>query len=163
MSKILFFLCLLLNYNLVWGQSDADHTITINKQSFGNSYPAVLLDFKTGKITKLDKDFKEEDISGDADMWIEPRDPEINCLERSEDGKLKGETPHIVIAAIAYDKLDDKNMPQAIDKNGLQHSEIKEGTVFLLQASNNAVYKVRIDRTDKETETIILTYKLLRK
>lgn len=163
MSKKLFFICLLLNYSLAWSQTDADHTVTINKQSFGNSYPAVLLDFKTNTITKLDKDFKEEDIAGDADMWIEPRDPEINCLERNEDSKLKGVTPHIVITATAYDKLDDKHMPQLIDKNGLQRSEIKAGTVFLLQASNNAVYKVRIDRADKDAETIVLTYKLLRK
>lgn len=164
MTKLFTFLYLLLSCTFAWSQSGADkaQTVTINKQSFG-TYPAVLFDLKNNKVIKLANDFKEEDFAGDADLWIEPRDPEINCLERVEDSKLKGVTPHIVTTETAFDQLNEQNMPKQIDKNEVPRAQIKEGTVFLVQASSNAVYKVRIDRTDKATETLTLTYQLIRK
>ncbi len=162
MTKLFTFLCLFLgSYGLVWGQT-APQTVTINKQSFGG-YPAVLFSLQSNKITKLANDFNEDRFSGDADLWIEPRDPEINCLERVEDTKLSGVTPHIALVTTGFDQLNVQTMPKQIDKSEVPGNQIREGTVFLVQASNNAVYKVRIDRADKTTETLVLTYQLIRK
>ena len=164
MYKLPMFLCLFLSCLVAWGQPGAStmQTVTINKQSFGG-YPAVLLDLENNKLTQLGNDFKEEDFSGNADLWIEPRDPEINCLDRIEDTKLKGVTPHIITTSIAFDQLNEKTMPKQIDKNEVPRDQIKAGSVFLVQASNKAIYKVRIDRTDKAAEILVFTYQLIRK
>lgn len=148
---------------LVQQQAAAQQSVTINRQSFGGGYPAVLLDVKSGKITKLAKDFREEDLAGDADLWIEPRDPEINCLERTEDSKLKGMSPHLLVAEQAFDGMDEKSIPKQIDRDALRKDQIVAGTVFWLQASNNSVYKVRIDRVDPGAETLVLNIALVRR
>lgn len=162
MNKILCILALFLCCGPARAQSVGKaQTVTISKQSFGG-YPAVLLDVKNGKLTKLDKDFREEDLAGDADLWVEPRDPEINCLERPEDSKLLGLSPHLLAAETSFDQMTDKNIPQ-ISGSALKLELIKAGTAFWVQASDNAVYKVRIDRADKAAETLVLTIVLVRK
>ncbi len=147
-----------------YGQSAAGlKTVTIDKQSFGGGYPAVLLDVKTGKITKLAKDFREEDLSGDADLWIEPQDPEINCLERTEDSKLKGLSPHLLVAEQAFEAMDEKSIPKQIGQEALRKEQIVAGTAFWVQASNNSVYKVKIDKAGQDPEILVLTIGLVRR
>jgi hypothetical protein len=49
--------------------------ITINKDTFG-SYPASYLNLRTGEV----KGASREDYELDADLFIEPQDPEIRNM-----------------------------------------------------------------------------------
>jgi hypothetical protein len=57
-----------------------EYTVKISKSIFGD-YPAILLNLRENKIFKINPNLQSEHSVIDADLWIEPRDPEINCLE----------------------------------------------------------------------------------
>ena len=121
--------------------SQIKREITINEDSFGEEYPAVFLDLKNNSLMIYSKDV---DVIN-ADLWIEPNDPEIAGLTNREGGiEHVGED---VSLRIIDRNLSDKDI-RSLDLNTFQRSldksKIKAGLVFAVMASDKSLYKVEI-------------------
>jgi len=115
--------------------------ITINEDSFGEEYPAVFLDLKNNSLMIYSKDLTVIN----ADLWIEPNDPEISGLTKEFEGmEHVGED---VLLRIIDKNLSDKDI-SSLDLNTFQRkldkSKIKAGLVFAVMASDHSLYKVKI-------------------
>ena len=137
--------------------------ILINKDSFSD-YPAVLLNLKNNSIIKIWNDFRNEISDINADLWIEPRDAEIMWLNSIFEGrKHKGEDTKVKLSNKKYD-LTDLNYTNTIVSYewSLWRTNIAEGVVFIVKASDNSIYKIKIISFDKLNEIIELEYELVK-
>ena len=136
---------------------------TIKKNSINLDYPALALNLRKNNFFKISKtakeNFSEEDLVLDAVLWIEPGDPEI-CKISLGENKGKRALLKVVFENWNFDFL--KNINQLIfEDDGIEKKYIKAKTIFLVKASDDLFFKVRIDKFDKLKEELILTYKKL--
>ncbi|MCL5244460.1 hypothetical protein M4I21_01480 [Cellulophaga sp. 20_2_10] len=129
--------------------------ITIDTSSYG-SYPAVFVDLSSGSLLKLDANLKEID----ADLWIEPNDPEINGLEESFDGGIthSGENVLLRILEKGEHEADIKKMFPNTFVDSVDRGKIKTGLQFIVHTSENLFYVIKISSFSKEDEEMTLEY-----
>ena len=123
-------------------------TITVGPSVYGNGYPAALVSLD--KATAVG--FKRGIRSIDADLWIEPNDPEIQGLSaRFEGARHEGDDVKLAIpAGQPYESI--RHVPGRISwESDLPKQQIAEGLVFLVRSSSGKCYKVRILRRDRRT------------
>ncbi|WP_163408294.1 hypothetical protein [Flavobacterium ajazii] len=146
-------------------EKSKEYKVIINKEvlkkySFNSDYPAVTLSLRQNTfIYSLNnspyekaENFNQE--SKNADLWIEPRDPEINSFPE-ETSQLK-----LVNQKWEFNYL--KNIKDfTLSEYAIERKNIKTGTIFLIKMTEGKIFKVRIDSFNIEKEEISLTYKLL--
>jgi len=139
--------------------SQITREITINEDSFGEEYPAVFLDLKNNSLMIYSKDLTVIN----ADLWIEPKDPEIAGLTKESGGmEHVGED---VLLRIIDKNLSDKDI-SSLDLNTFQRkldkSKIKAGLVFAVMASDNSLYKVKIISFTQSEQEIKLEHQKIK-
>lgn len=134
----------------------------------GESYPAFFVSLSENKIIPVIEavnletgKLKKNRIN--ADLWIEPGDPEIAALNTNfgddfEGILTEGTNTWLSIIHSSYNEI--KSPPVGISWNRkLSTGDIRKGVVFIVKSTNSDIYKVRIDRV---TESFIqITYKKL--
>lgn len=142
-----------------------EYKVTINKEvlkkySFNLDYPAVTLSLRQNAfIYSLNnspyekaENFNQE--SKNADLWIEPKDPEIHSFP-DETSQLK-----LVNQKWNFNYLENiKDF--TFNEYSIQRKNIKTGIIFLIKTTEGKIFKVRIDSFNIDKEEISLTYKLL--
>jgi CubicO group peptidase (beta-lactamase class C family) len=126
-------------------------SLTIDKESFPY-YPGVLVSLDKAQVLALPK--SPEDLkTTDADLWIEPRDPEITALTadivRALGISHVGRDARVALATDPYEAI--VHVPAHctwVDR--LPVEGISSGSVFLVQSTGNKYYKVRIDAWEKD-------------
>ncbi len=120
--------------------------IIIGEEIFGD-YPAVLLNLRTGETIKISNNFTKEAGEIDADLWIEPGDPEIACLEDGfEDKEHKGEDTKLKVIGDSFGNISLNSVKNIqLTDNDISRDDIIEGVVFVVQASDKSLYKVQAD------------------
>lgn len=151
--------------NYFFDHVNEEYHVVLNKkilqiQSVQNEYPAVAINMTSNKFVKVlpniisKGDTSEREIRKlDADLFIEPRDPEI-AIFPGKQTKLK-----IVDQKWNYYNL--KNAQDIIfDEDSLR--DIKSGVIFLLKMENNIIFQIKIEHFSSENEEMTLIYKLLK-
>lgn len=95
----------------------------------------------------------------EADLWIEPGDPEITGLTARFDGdKYTHAGPDTQVALLPGRRLGEvRDVPgDVVWKTKLSRPEITAGAVFLVRASSGAIYEVRLERVT--ADVIALTF-----
>ena len=146
---------------------DSDGLVRIEIDSAKlKGYPAALVSLDEHRITMVPATREElQKLEIVADLWIEPRDPELGGLpEKFEGTTHKGQDTKVaVVTGVTFDELS--RVPDGVSwKQGLARKEIRQGTVFLVQSSTGKLYKVRLDtvsRDKKETSrsVIVMAYR----
>jgi hypothetical protein len=136
---------------------EKEYTVKISKSIFGD-YPAILLNLRENKIFKIYPNLQNEHPATDADLWIEPRDPEISCLESND----KSQKSYLLNVNENYKKINIKYIKNiSFKEEDLNKKEIKTNAVFIFKTIKKTIYKLRIDNFSKDKEEMILTYKLI--
>lgn len=134
--------------------------ITINKSSFGD-YPAVILDLANKRLIKLNQDYNQlPHIAGD--LWIEPGDPEIGGLGKEVDGvKHIGDNVVLKVIDENLSRTEMHQLPTRLFKNYIERDQIKSGVVFLVKASDQALYRVKIVELNTTQQIMKLEYSVM--
>jgi hypothetical protein len=121
--------------------------VTIDDRSFPY-YPGVLLSLRKARVIVLPKRI-DELKAVEADLWIEPRDPEIAALTAAAAKQLgitrQGGDARVALTEDAYDAIVQAP-GQCTWLDQLPARSIVTG---LVQSSENRFFKVRIDAWDK--------------
>ncbi|MCH2023170.1 MAG: hypothetical protein MK207_11895 [Saprospiraceae bacterium] len=140
--------------------SQEKHQIKLNKSSFGE-YPAVIIDLKNNSLTKINNDFRSmKEIKGD--LWIEPRDPEINGIQSSLE-RVKHVGKSVLLKLIEADLTDQQiqELELTTFQTRIKSESIKSGIVFAVIASDGSLYKVTITDFEQQKEALKLDYYLI--
>lgn len=122
------------------------NTLMIDNKIY-EKYPAAFVSLDKGKIYPIE-DPRIKTVKVDADLWIEPEDPEIRAIINIKN-KIVHEGEDVTVAST---DLSYKNIKAIKDINGVKWSEsierdkIHEGAVFIVKSSTNKIYKVKIDK-----------------
>jgi hypothetical protein len=136
--------------------SCSTNKISINKNSFGQ-YPAVFVNLSSGSLIKFDNDDTLNQI--DADLWIEPSDPEIKGLQEFfERIKHHGENVKLKVIEESETAKEVKVSFPSKFKEGIDRSKIKSGLEFIVHSSNNSFYIIKIISFNKEEKEMKLKY-----
>ena len=138
---------------LIFNSSCSDYRnkgeIIINQTSYGE-YPAIFFDLSSGNILKFDgyNEMYPNDIDEkiDADLWIEPSDPEIAGLENSFEGYQEHIGSNVLIKVLSdgeTEKSAVEQFPIGFSKK-ITKSKIKNGTEFIVYSSEEFFYKMKI-------------------
>ncbi|SFW23652.1 hypothetical protein [Cellulophaga fucicola] len=129
--------------------------ITIDKNSY-LEYPAVFLDLSSGLLIKVDRNLKEID----ADLWIEPNDPEINGLEESFDGGITHIGDNVLLRVLenGEKEMEVKKMFPDTYVNSVDRGKIKADLKFIVHTSESLFYIIKIISFSKENQEITLEY-----
>ena len=121
-------------------------TITIDNRGYVD-YPAMFVSFERGVAEPIPKII--DGYETDADLWIEPSDPELSGLGSGfETGAVHlGRDTMIALAGSNFEGLD----PESVGEWAFQidSDKLVPGTVFVVRSSSSRLYKVRIDVWDR--------------
>lgn len=125
-------------------------SVTIDERSFPH-YPGVLVSLDRVQVIALPARVADLKTT-DADVWIEPRDPEIAALTTGAAGALgiahEGRDARVALTTGPYDAI--VHVPEhSTWLERLPVEAVSAGRVFLVQSSGGRYYKVRIDAWDK--------------
>jgi hypothetical protein len=133
----------------LWG-CNGERTLTVDNRDY-SYYPAALVSLDKAKIIPLPKPLHGLQAT-EADLWIEPRDPEIASATAGMAADIgirhAGRDAHVAVAAGDYQHLV-KVPDDSIWLDRLPVEAIKSGAVFIVQSSSNRYFKVRIDAWDR--------------
>jgi len=135
--------------------------ITISKDSYLDDYPAVYLDLSSGAFVNYKFEY-EESKEIDADLWIEPQDPEIRGLTKFFKGiKYKGEDVLLKV----LDEGETEKEAIALFPSEFNYyipgEKIKSGLKFILRSSTKSFYMIKIIYFNKDKEEMKLEYQKL--
>jgi predicted DNA-binding antitoxin AbrB/MazE fold protein len=150
---------------LVLRGGESVHEVSIDRSSY-DYYPAVFLKLSENKTITIDENFKERE-SIDADLWIEPKDPEISMLQEDFEGISHiGNNSQFFITDENFEDISRESI-QNIENILFSHSErlpenqIKEGTVFIVKSSDDLLFKIKITHFDQGNSEMKLIYQQL--
>jgi hypothetical protein len=137
-------------------QHPRDHaeggTLVVDNKSF-NRYPAALVSLDRAEIIQLPEHFGDMKET-DADLWIEPGDPEMAAMTAEgakrlfDGGAHVGRDVRIGVASLDYDNII--KVPAGLTWLArLPVDVIETGAVFIVQSSSTRYFKVRIDTWDR--------------
>lgn len=151
--------------NYFFDPVNEEYHVVLNKkilqiQSVQNEYPAVAINMTNNKFVKVlpniisKGDTSEREIRKlDADLFIEPRDPEITIFP--------GKQTKLKIVDQKWNYYNLKNAQDIIfDEDSLR--DIKSGVIFLLKMETNIIFKIKIEHFSSKNEEMTLIYKLLK-
>jgi hypothetical protein len=148
---------LLLLFATINFSSCSTNKISINKNSFGQ-YPAVFVNLSSGSLIKFDNDGTLNQI--DADLWIEPSDPEIKGLQEFfERIKHNGENVLLRVLKKGQTAKELKALFPDGFKKGIGRSEIKPELKFIVHSSDKSFYSIKIISLNKEEKEMKLKLK----
>lgn len=143
-----------------------EYTVVVNKETMKKhpisaSYPAVVLSLRYHKFMDMNVTSRNieapenrEQLKMEADLWIEPRDPEIAILPE-DSSRLK-------VTGLKWELCDRKHLGDIVfDEESIVGSKITPGTVFLLKKDVHTLFKIIIDKCNKQNEEITLRYRLV--
>jgi hypothetical protein len=119
-------------------------TVRIDFRDGVTGYPAAFVSLERSEVVPVPDTF--EGVTIDADIWVEPGDPEVLGLSSHfEEATHPGSDTRVALAGeLSFEEI--KSVPEEIDwTESLEESEILTGTVFFVRSSNNHIYKVLID------------------
>jgi len=135
--------------------------ITITKDDFVG-YPAVFLNLRTAEVISLSPAVWEDGYEIDADLWIEPGDPEVSGLSQksSEAGIHKGADVFVAgiekfFEDVPYDLVES----ELLWLPSLSRRELQPGRMFFVKASDESLFKVEIRHLDSRAGEMRLRYK----
>lgn len=132
---------LLLIASLLTACGNSGKSLIIDKTKYEN-YPAVFVSLMNAQILSVNtKKYKEQIKSIDADLWIEPNDPEISTIP--------GRNAKIAYLATEYKDLS--KIPNYVHwGEKLEKRQIRGGNMFLVKTEHGNVFKVFINTFHKE-------------
>lgn len=128
-------------------------TLVINRACY-TSYPAVIVSLDNAAIISLPEDRKLlRGASITGDLWIEPRDPEIQGLKARFEGAVHvGEDVKVALVKGSFDEIH--SVPEGVTwERYVNRRLIKPGLVFLTRSSTGKFYKVRVDGLVRKDNT----------
>jgi len=127
-------------------------TVHIDSSVFKGNYPAVILDIPSGELVSLNDGKSEaalfKGIAVENGLFIEPQDPEIGAINLL----TEEDYPKIIL-------LD--NDFNSIVWDDLSGEKIAADRMFLVATSNRDIYKFKIVRIEKASQTMVLEYQKL--
>lgn len=116
--------------------------IKITEDSYEDGYPAVLINLNTCKVLAADQEGTKKDFQ--ADLWIEPRDPEI--AGRSD----------ALMTIIEKDMSNDEILDLNPNKKGIDRDSIEEGLIFVVKSNVGRYYKLTITHYSQSNKEMSL-------
>lgn len=140
--------------------NDRPMRLTIDKQTFGQ-YPAAVVSLDQGRVLPAPgkPGRKAPPTQVNADLWIEPNDPEIAALtsEIKEIAHVGQDVALAVLEGVDFDGL--RAAPAQADwTDRVPKAEIRLGTVFLVRSSSGKLYKLRIEVFSEKEQRLDLVY-----
>ena len=136
--------------------------IYISKDIYGD-YPAIFLNLRTGESFKINNDFKDTNNPIDADLWIEPNNPELSWLDWTFEWHIhKGNDTKILFSNQKYEDMNIESIAKQEFFKKLEPENIVEWNAFIVKASNNTFFKVKITYLDEKNNEMKLVYSILK-
>lgn len=137
------------------------HRLIIKKTEL-KGYPAAFASLDNHRLQNVPATREElRKLTIEADLWIEPDDPEVSGIPKKFEGAThKGDDTKV--AAVHSGSFDSiERLPQDvkwIDK--LKSKDIKQGNIFFVKSSTGRIYKVRFEHIEKKASITIVYQEL---
>jgi hypothetical protein len=129
------------------------NTLRVDVSSF-TGYPAALISLDKQTVLPLPDIETLEQKKINADLWIEPRDPEIAAFTQPRKNYGPGEPLLAVSDQLVFETLS--TVPAKLTwKRSLESKAIREGLVFLVRSRSGIFYKVKVNKQTKSEIEIV--------